>query len=209
MPPQPTLRIVEIFPSIQGEGFRQGEPTIFVRLAGCKLRCDFCDTKYAWEGGREMSADEVAEVVNRLRERFPAAWVALTGGEPFLQDLRRLARLLRKAGLKIQVETSGRRHCPLAVDWLTVSPKPPSYRVAPEFIRKAREVKLVVSRDLTLATVKKVRLSFPAATPVILQPESNRLWSRKLALQLLNETLAAGLKNIRISLQLHKVLGLR
>ncbi len=209
MPPQPTLRIVEIFPSIQGEGFRQGEPTIFVRLAGCKLRCDFCDTKYAWEGGREMSADEVAEVVNRLRERFPAAWVALTGGEPFLQDLRRLARLLRKAGLKIQVETSGRRHCPLAVDWLTVSPKPRSYRVAPEFIRKAREVKLVVSRDLTLATVKKVRLSFPAATPVILQPESNRLWSRKLALQLLNETLAAGLKNIRISLQLHKVLGLR
>lgn len=209
MPPQPTLRIVEIFPSIQGEGFRQGEPTIFVRLAGCKLRCDFCDTKYAWEGGREMSADEVAEVVNRLRERFPAAWVALTGGEPFLQDLRRLARLLRKAGLKIQVETSGRRHCPLAVDWLTVSPKPRSYRVAPEFIRKAREVKLVVSRDLTLATVKKVRLSFPAATPVILQPESNRLWSRKLALRLLNETLAAGLKNIRISLQLHKVLGLR
>jgi len=209
MPRRPTLRIVEVFPSIQGEGLRQGEPTIFDRLAGCRLRCDFCDTKYAWEGGREMSPDEVRDLVQDLREKFPAGWVSLTGGEPFLQDLRRLARLLRREGLKIQVETSGTRHCPLAVDWLTVSPKPGSYRVAPEFIKKAREVKLVVSRDLTLGAVRKVRLSFPAATPVILQPESNRLWSRKRALRMLNEALAEGLTNIRVLLQLHKVLGLR
>jgi organic radical activating enzyme len=156
-----------------------------------------------------MSPREVAEAVKTIRGRFPAAWVSLTGGEPFLQDLRRLVRLLRKEGLKIQVETSGTRHCPLAVDWLTVSPKPKSYSVAPEFIRKAREVKLVVSRDLTLAAVKKVRRSFPDATPVILQPESNRLWSRRLALKFLNAALAAGLTNIRVSLQLHKSLGLR
>ncbi len=209
MPPRPTLRIAEIFPSLQGEGLRQGEPTIFVRFAGCTLRCDFCDTKYAWKGGREMSPGEVTEAVKGLRERFPAGWVSLTGGEPFLQNLRPLVRLLRKAGLKIQVETNGTRHCPLAVDWLTVSPKPKFYRVAPEFIRKAREVKLVVSRDLTLATVKKVRLSFPAATPLILQPESDRPWSRKRALELLDGAGRAGLTNIRLSLQLHKVLGLR
>ncbi len=209
MPRRPTLRIVEIFPSIQGEGLRQGEPTLFVRLAGCRLRCDFCDTKYAWEGGQEMSPDEVVAAVSALRRRFPAGWVSLTGGEPFLQDLRRLVRLLRKEGLKVQVETSGTRHCPLAVDWLTVSPKPKAYRVAPEFIKKAREVKLVVSRDLSPAAVRKVRLSFPAATPVILQPESDRLWSRRLALRLLEGTLADGLTNVRVSLQLHKVLGIK
>lgn len=209
MPPQPTLRIVEIFPSIQGEGMRQGEPTIFVRLAGCELRCSFCDTKYAWEGGRDMPPEEVVAAITRIRRRFPARWVSLTGGEPFLQDLRRLARRIRKEGLKIQVETSGVLHYPLAADWLTVSPKPKDYRVAPEFIRKAREVKLVVSRDLTFAAVRRVRRSFPDATPVILQPESNRAWSRRLALGILNETLAAGLTNIRVSLQLHKVLGLR
>lgn len=209
MPQRPTLKIVEIFPSIQGEGLRQGEPTIFVRLAGCRLRCSFCDTKYAWEGGRDMSPEEVAEAIKRIRLRFPARWVSLTGGEPFLQDLRRLVRLIRKEGLKIQVETSGTRHCPLAADWLTVSPKPKDYRVAPEFIRKAREVKLVVSRDLTFAAVRKVRRSFPDATPVILQPESNRAWSRRLALRILHEGLAAGLPNIRVSLQLHKILGLR
>ncbi len=209
MPPQPTLRIVEIFPSIQGEGLRQGEPTIFVRLAGCELRCSFCDTKYAWEGGRDMSPEEVVAAIRRIRRRFPARWVSLTGGEPFLQDLRGLVRLIRKEGLKIQVETSGVVHRPLAADWLTVSPKPKAYRVAPEFIRKTREVKLVVSRDLTFAAVRRVRRSFPDATPVILQPESNRAWSRRLALRILNETLAAGLTNIRISLQLHKILGLR
>jgi 7-carboxy-7-deazaguanine synthase len=209
MPPRPTLKIVEIFPSIQGEGLRQGEPTIFVRLAGCKLRCDFCDTKYAWEGGRDMSPAEVADVIKAVRERFPAGWVSITGGEPFLQDLRRLVRLIRKEGLKIQVETSGTRHYPLAVDWLTVSPKPRSYRVAPGFIRKAREVKLVVTRDLSLRAVLKVRRSFPASTPLILQPESNRVWSRRLALKILSGTLAAGLTNIRVSLQLHKILGLR
>jgi 7-carboxy-7-deazaguanine synthase len=209
MPQRPILKIVEIFPSIQGEGLRQGEPTIFVRVAGCRLRCDFCDTKYAWEGGRDMSPREVAEVVKRIRERFPARWVSLTGGEPFLQDLRRLVRLLRKEGLKIQVETSGTRHCPLAVDWLTVSPKPKAYRVAPEFIRKAREVKLVVTRDLDLRTVLKVRRSFPARTPLVLQPQSNLAWSRRLALKLLKGALAAGMTNVRVSLQLHKVLGLR
>jgi len=101
MPPRPTLRIAEIFPSLQGEGLRQGEPTIFVRFAGCTLRCDFCDTKYAWKGGREMSPGEVTEAVKGLRARFPAGWVSLTGGEPFLQNLRPLVRLLRKAGLKI------------------------------------------------------------------------------------------------------------
>jgi 7-carboxy-7-deazaguanine synthase len=209
MPPRPTLKIVEIFPSIQGEGLRQGEPAVFVRLAGCNLRCAFCDTKRAWRAGRELSIEEIIARVRAIRRDFAAAWVSLTGGEPLLQDLRPLARLLRKEGLKIQVETNGTRYYPLAVDWLTVSPKPKAYRLAPELRLRAREVKLVVTRDLKLRTVLMVRRSFPAEIPLILQPESNRLWSRKLAIRILDETLAAGLANIRVSLQLHKILGLR
>jgi organic radical activating enzyme len=209
MPPPPTLRIVEIFPSVQGEGLRQGEPTIFIRLAGCNLKCAFCDTKFAWMGGREQSPEEVLYIIKRIRERFPADWISLTGGEPYLQDLRRLVGFLRKEKFRIQVETNGRRHYPLAADWVTVSPKPKSYCVAPEFARKAREVKLIASRDLTLSTVRKMRRIFPAATPILLQPESNRRWSHKLVLRILNQALAAGLKNIRLSVQLHKILRLR
>jgi 7-carboxy-7-deazaguanine synthase len=209
MPPRPTLKIAEIFGSVQGEGLRQGEPAIFVRLAGCNLRCPFCDTKRAWQGGEDLPPEEIVERIRAIRGAFPASWVSLTGGEPFLQDLRPLAGLLKKEGLKIQVETNGTKYYPLSADWLTVSPKPRAYRVAPEIVRRAREVKLIVTRDLSLRAVRKVRRKFPSSTPLILQPESNRRWSQKRAWRILNESLAAGLKNIRISLQLHKVLGLR
>jgi 7-carboxy-7-deazaguanine synthase len=209
MPPRPTLKIAEIFGSVQGEGLRQGEPAIFVRLAGCNLRCSFCDTKRAWQGGEDLSPEEIIERIRAIRGAFPALWVSLTGGEPFLQDLRPLAGLLKKEGLKIQVETNGTKYYPLSADWLTVSPKPRAFRVAPEIVRRAREVKLIVTRDLSLRAVRKVRRKFPASTPLILQPESNRRWSRKRACRILNESLAAGLKNISVSLQIHKVLGLR
>ena len=209
MPVPPTLKIIEVFPSIQGEGMRQGEPTVFVRLAGCDRRCSFCDTKYAWTGGRLFSAEEVLEKTRRVRRRYPARWVCLTGGEPFMQDLRHLVRLLKRDHCRVQVETNGTRYYPTAADWLAVSPKPKEYLVRPEFQRLAKEVKLVVTRDLSLAIIGKMRAAFPPRVPIILQPESNRRWSQKRALFLIKEALGAGLDNIRISAQLHKVLRTR
>lgn len=209
MPARPTLKIFEIFPSIQGEGLRQGEPTIFVRLAGCDRRCSFCDTKYAWTGGRPFSSPEVLDKIRGLGRRYPTRWVCLTGGEPFMQDIRPLTRLLRKHRWLIQVETSGSRFYPLTVDWLTVSPKPKAYLVRPEFLRRAKEVKLVVTRDMSLAIIAKIRAAFPSRVPIILQPESSRRWSQKRGLRLLNEGLVAGLANIRVSIQLHRALGVR
>jgi organic radical activating enzyme len=209
MPQPPTLKIIEVFPSLQGEGLRQGEPTIFVRLAGCNLRCEFCDTKEAWAGGRDLGVDEVIAEIRKIRRRFPAGWVCLTGGEPYLQDLRRLVRRCQKEKLKVQVESNGRRFYPLRTDWLTLSPKPPAYSFAPEFRSGVREVKLIVTRGLNLKMVKKMRAAFPLRVPILLQPESNRRWSQKKALQVLNQALAEGLENIRLSVQLHKILGLR
>ncbi len=209
MPQPPTLKISEIFSSIQGEGLRQGEPTIFVRFAGCNLRCSFCDTRSAWQGGRPYSAAQAAEKVRRLRERSPARWVCLTGGEPLLQDLKELVQLLKRGKFKVQVETNATRYAPLPFDWITISPKPRKYTFAPEYRKRAREVKLVVTKNLRFKTIKRLRQAFPAKTPLLLQPQSNRRWSQKLALRLLDESLAAGLENIRLSLQIHKVLGLR
>jgi organic radical activating enzyme len=209
MPPPPTLKIFEVFPSIQGEGLRQGEATIFIRVAGCDRRCSFCDTKYAWEGGRECTADEVVAAANKIRRRFPARWVCLTGGEPFMQDLRPLTRLLHKEKFLVQVETNATRYYPLPADWVTISPKPKDYYVRPEFRRRAREVKLVVTSDLDLAVLRKMRAAFPASVPIFLPPESNFRWSQKRALKLLREALAVGLDNVRVSVQLHKVLRVR
>jgi 7-carboxy-7-deazaguanine synthase len=188
---------------------RQGEPTVFVRLAGCDRRCSFCDTKYTWEGGVEQAVDKILERVRKIQRRFPARWVCLTGGEPYMQDVRPLIRLLKRNRCRVQIETNGIRYFATAADWLTVSPKPKEYLVRPEFQRLAKEVKLVVTRELDLAIIRRIRAAFPVRIPVLLQPESNRRWSQKRALRLLREAAAAGLDNIRLSLQLHKVIGLR
>ncbi len=156
-----------------------------------------------------MSPTELVEGVRRLRRRFPARWVCLTGGEPFMQDIRPLVRLLKKDRCRVQVETSGSRFFPLAADWITVSPKPKSYLVRPQFLPRAKEVKLVVTRDLSLAVIAKMRAAFPLRTPIVLQPESNRRWSQRRALRLLKEGLGGGLTNIRVSIQLHRILGVR
>lgn len=209
MLPRPTLKIAEVFASVQGEGLRQGEPTIFVRLSGCNRRCAFCDTKYAWTGGKDRTRDEVLAEVRRLRLDFPAPWVSLTGGEPLLQDISGLVRDLKKEGFKVQAETNGTVDRLLAVDWYTVSPKPPEYAVEPRFLKTARDVKLVVSRELSLDIVRRVRKKFPPGTPIFLQPESNRRRSTAKAMEILSAGLKEGLENLRVSAQLHKVLGIK
>lgn len=205
----PTLKTTEIFASVQGEGLRQGEPTVFVRLAGCNRRCGFCDTKKAWRAGRETPVDRIMEEVVRLRRAFPSAWVCLTGGEPLAQDVRPLVRRLHEEGLKVQVETNGTFPPDPAADWITLSPKPPDYDFHPGFLKRAREVKLVVCRSLTLDAVRTTRAAFPPETPLILQPQSNAPWSRRKALRMLEEAYRSGLTGIRLSLQLHKIYGLR
>lgn len=205
----PTLKTTEIFASVQGEGLRQGEPTIFVRLSGCNRRCGFCDTKKAWRGGREMPVEKIVGEVLRLRRGSAAAWVCLTGGEPLAQDIGPLVRRFHEAGLKVQVETNGTFPPEPGADWTTVSPKPPDYDFHPGFPKRTREVKLIVCRTLTLDAVRTVRISFPREVPIILQPQSNAPWSRKKALKILDGAYRTGLSNIRVSVQLHKVYGLR
>jgi 7-carboxy-7-deazaguanine synthase len=106
--------ITEIFKSIQGEGTRAGLPCIFVRLTGCNLRCTWCDTAYAFYGGKKMSVEEVLERVDELagRRRVGAAkvlLVELTGGEPLLQEIYPLAKNLLANGYTVMIETSGER----------------------------------------------------------------------------------------------------
>ncbi len=104
--PQAVLRVTEIFFSIQGESSYAGLPCAFVRLTGCNLRCVWCDTAYAFEGGDEMSIDDVARRV----ATFGVKLVEVTGGEPLLQDdcVPLMERLLRD-GYRVLLETSGSR----------------------------------------------------------------------------------------------------
>ena len=98
------MRITEIFFSIQGESTRAGEPCVFVRLTGCSLRCVYCDTKYSYAGGRDMSLDEVLSTV----ADYPAKLVEVTGGEPLEQgDVYPLMNSLLDRGYSVMLETGG------------------------------------------------------------------------------------------------------
>lgn len=99
-----TLRISEIFYSLQGETTRIGLPTVFVRLTGCPLRCSYCDSKYAYSGGQSMQLDEILAEVAQFKTRY----VCITGGEPLAQvPVHALMSSLADAGYSVSLETSG------------------------------------------------------------------------------------------------------
>lgn len=96
------MRICECFRSIQGEGLQMGLPTVFVRAVGCNLRCRWCDTGYSFDGGREMTVDEIMSAVGDCPR------VCFTGGEPMLQsDALELIGRLISAGKQVDIETNG------------------------------------------------------------------------------------------------------
>lgn len=121
-----TYRVNEIFRTIHGEGVRAGIVHVFVRLAGCNLTCDFCDTEF--ESGVEMTA---AEIVGRVQDLDVqpdgqvCGWVLLCGGEPLLQVDVPLIAAIHAAGYQVAMETNGTRPIPqgVAIDWITCSPK--------------------------------------------------------------------------------------
>ena len=113
----------EIFYSLQGEGFLAGLPSVFVRLAGCPLRCKWCDTKYAWDhtSGTDYSIEEVVHTV----QQWPCKFVVITGGEPMINSgLPQLVKQLKVLKKHITIETAGIAFIPeLACDLMSISPK--------------------------------------------------------------------------------------
>jgi 7-carboxy-7-deazaguanine synthase len=219
--------ITEIFKSIQGEGTRAGLPCIFVRLTGCNLRCTWCDTAYAFHGGKKMNVDEVLARVDELsgrRENAKAAHatvplVELTGGEPLLQEeIYPLADKLLAAGYTVLIETSGERfvgRLPNEVIKI-VDVKCPDSGEADTFdmqnldaINANDEVKFVLStrrdyefaRDFTLRHQLPQRVRAVLFSPVFEDPEGK--WQALPPQSLVEWILADGLQ-VRLGLQLHK-----
>ena len=115
--------INQIFYSLQGEGFLAGVPSVFVRLAGCPLRCRWCDTKYAWEerAGRDYSIENIIQTV----QQWPSKFVVITGGEPMINpELPQLVEKLKASEKHITIETAGIAFIPaLPCDLMSISPK--------------------------------------------------------------------------------------
>lgn len=110
-------KINEIFYSLQGEGRHTGIAAVFVRLSGCNLHCDFCDTQH--EDGKMMTATEIVGTVRQ----YPTTHVILTGGEPSLFVDEPLTTSLHNAGFYLHMETNGTHQIAPGIDWVTFSPK--------------------------------------------------------------------------------------
>lgn len=161
------LRVNEIFHSIQGEGTRMGTPAVFVRLSGCNLSCDFCDTKYH-RFGFDLELSAVLAAIMEYRDHYGHQHVVITGGEPLLQeDTELLANNLRLRHFFVQLETNGSLplHHPEYFDWITVSPK-----IKPLAITSGNELKVIFLGR----TVEHWREEYPDFGIYCLQPRSGR-----------------------------------
>jgi organic radical activating enzyme len=141
-------RVNEIFFTLQGEGAHSGIPAVFVRFSGCNLRCPWCDTEFAeyTEMTAEQIVSQMLEMYDLPNERRKMC--VLTGGEPSLQVDKPLIDALHAAGFYICIETNGTRPLPDGIDWITCSPKEASLQHSaishqPLALKKVNEVKVV------------------------------------------------------------------
>ncbi len=204
-----TLRITEIFHSIQGESSRVGLPTVFVRLTGCPLRCVWCDTAYAFSGGESLA---IAEILQRVAG-FDCATVCVTGGEPLAQkNCLSLLVALCDAGHSVSIETSG------ALDIGVVDPRvarivdlkaPGSGEQAKnrwenlDLLKADDELKFVLASredyDWAVSACRQ-RRRFERCS-VLFSPVQGKLDPARLAQWIMDDRLP-----VRFQLQLHKVL---
>jgi len=204
-----SLRVSEIFFSLQGEATRVGLPTVFVRLTGCPLRCTWCDTTYAFTGGQSLTLDEVLERV----AAFPTRQVCVTGGEPLAQkSCLDLLTALCDRGYDVSLETSG------ALDISPVDARvsrivdlkaPGSGEVARnrwenmECLGPRDELKIIIAsrEDYDWARARIADHGLPGRCPILLSPAQGQLEPRELA-----EWIIADGLPVRFQMQLHKLL---
>jgi 7-carboxy-7-deazaguanine synthase len=206
-----SLKVSEIFFSLQGESTWAGLPCAFIRLAGCNLRCNWCDTPQALEGGEEMSVDEAA----RRALAFGVPLVEVTGGEPLLQEeVYPLMETLLGAGARVLLETNGSlpvgRADPRVVKILDVKCPASGFAQCNDWsnlalLRPTDEVKFVLSGradyDFALGVLRHHGL-LERGCPVLFAPVRGMLEPRRLAAWMLEDRLSG----VRLQLQLHKLI---
>ena len=204
-----TVRLSEIFFSLQGEAARSGLPTVFIRLTGCPLRCTWCDTEYAFTGGTTTRIDDILTQV----ARYPTKHICVTGGEPLAQkNCLPLLQALCDASYDVCLETSG------ALDFTAVDSRvarimdlkaPSSGETAKNLLsnidtlRTTDEVKIVVASRNDYDWAKEMISAHQLNTrcDVVLSPVAGQLNPTDLAEWILADGLA-----VRFQIQLHKLL---
>lgn len=190
------MRINEIFYSLQGEGCHAGIPMVFVRFAGCNLKCPFCDTEHQIITAELDERDIVAKAL-----QYPTRNVVLTGGEPALQVTETLVDLFHRSGFTVHIETNGTLPLPENIDWVTCSPK----QRRPLALKHIDELKIILETpemDITPFTAIQ-------ADNYCIQPcdTGNKAMNSRITAAAI-ETVKSN-PRWRLSLQTHKILNIR
>ena len=203
-----TLRINEIFYSIQGESSRIGMPTVFVRLTGCPMRCTYCDTAYAFHEGQQQ---EIEEIIQEIK-KFDTNYVTVTGGEPLAQkNCIDLMNQLCELGYQVSLETGGaldikdvHAKVKIILDVKTPKSNEDKNNFWPNLanIRANDEIKFVIQDyedfSWSIDIIEKFQLN---QSQILFSPVHNVLANKQLAEWILKHQL-----NVRLQLQLHKIL---
>jgi organic radical activating enzyme len=188
---------MEMFYTLQGEGYHQGKAAYFIRLAGCDVGCVWCDVKESWDASKHpvYSVDEI--VTSALAH--PARLAIITGGEPLLYNLDALTTALKKVGFEVNIETSGSSPMSGKWDWVCLSPKKFKAPLA-ESIASASELKVVIFNKHDFEWAETYAKQVPASCKLYLQPE----WDKASEITPLIIDYIKANPNWELSAQLHK-----
>ena len=201
-----TYRVNEIFYSLQGEGCNTGRAAVFVRFAGCNLRCPFCDTSF--DTFQEMTDEKIVSEVIGLTPHDPHPLVVLTGGEPTLQADEHLVDLLHAEGYEVAMESNGLLPAPKNLDWLTISPKSWWTDGIP---LRCNELKIVFDEE-TPQRLDAIALPCPTTAPLpqmLLQPCDTGNPQRNAKITAACIDYIKQHPQWRLSLQTHKLTGIK
>lgn len=202
------LRITEIFYSLQGESDRVGLPTLFIRLTGCPLRCQYCDTAYAFSGGVWHDFDKILQIANS----YNAQYICVTGGEPLAQaNCLALIKLLCDKSFRVSIETSGAldikdidNRAMVVMDIKTPASGEHSKNLWQniEYLKPQDQVKLVICNESDYLWAKEVYKKYShKKLQFLFSPSHEELPGSMLAQWILQDRL-----NVRFQMQLHKYL---
>ncbi|MEO1957193.1 MAG: 7-carboxy-7-deazaguanine synthase QueE [Methylophilaceae bacterium] len=203
------LKIYEIFYSLQGESSRIGLPTVFVRLTGCPMRCNYCDTEYAFSGGSNL---EITAIVEQVKA-FGTPYVTVTGGEPLAQkECHVLLKALCDQGFNVSLETGGAmdvgpvdKRVSVILDIKTPDSNEEKnmFWGNIEHLKQADEIKFVLCgrSDYDWAKQKITELNLVGKCPILFSPSYHELNPTELASWVLEDQLP-----VRMQIQMHKVL---
>ena len=204
------MRVVQMVPTVVGEGLYVGVPCFLIRLGGCNLHCRWCDTPNARHGGREIP---LSAIVDRALSS-PQEWILLTGGEPLIhRSAFKLVSRLVEGGKKVLIETNGTRpigrflleNVSISMDVKTPSSGEAGKTVMDnlKLLRPTDAIKFVIAHRKDFDWAKNFVRTHPTSAPVFFQPVWGRLSARKLAVWIYEE-----LPTVRLGFQLHKIIKL-